>query len=161
MVNLIRPRNFLNFTYENNSTSKSSKYVGFSWSQTDLLSIIHQGTGLTSFLAWIGNHIHHKVWDAITYPFLNFGNGQVILPHTSQIMWLLILFDKINRGISVSTVEYRYTRVQYNMILHTSHQWLGQIYISVLIHKRHPISRTSGRAMGCLLWGVWMKSTML
>ena len=30
--------------------------------------------GLTLILVWISNHIHVKVWDEITYPFLNF-NG--------------------------------------------------------------------------------------
>ena len=30
--------------------------------------------GLTLIPAWISNHIHYKVWDEITYPFLNF-NG--------------------------------------------------------------------------------------
>ena len=33
--------------------------------------------GLTLILAWIGNYIHYKVWDEITYPFLNF-NGWTI-----------------------------------------------------------------------------------
>ena len=28
-------------------------------------------------LTWISNHIHYKVWDEITYPFLNF-NGATI-----------------------------------------------------------------------------------
>ena len=30
--------------------------------------------GLTLIPAWISNHIRYKVWDEITYPFLNF-NG--------------------------------------------------------------------------------------
>ena len=30
--------------------------------------------GLTLIPAWISNYIHYKVWDEITYPFLNF-NG--------------------------------------------------------------------------------------
>ena len=30
--------------------------------------------GLTLIPAWINNYIHYKVWDEITYPFLNF-NG--------------------------------------------------------------------------------------
>ena len=28
--------------------------------------------GLTLILAWISNYIHYKLWDEITYPFLNF-----------------------------------------------------------------------------------------
>ena len=28
--------------------------------------------GLTLILAWISNNIHYKMWDEITYPFLNF-----------------------------------------------------------------------------------------
>ena len=28
--------------------------------------------GLTLILAWISNHMLSKVWDEITYPFLNF-----------------------------------------------------------------------------------------
>ena len=30
--------------------------------------------GLTLISAWISNHVHYKLWDEITYPFLNF-NG--------------------------------------------------------------------------------------
>ena len=33
--------------------------------------------GLTLIPAWISNHIHHKVWDEITYPFLNFNGATV------------------------------------------------------------------------------------
>ena len=33
--------------------------------------------GLTLIPAWISNYIHYKVWDEITYPFLNF-NGATI-----------------------------------------------------------------------------------
>ena len=33
--------------------------------------------GLTLIPAWISNHIHYKMWDEITYPFLNF-NGATI-----------------------------------------------------------------------------------
>ena len=32
---------------------------------------------LTVIPAWISNHIHYKVWDGITYPFLNF-NGAIV-----------------------------------------------------------------------------------
>ena len=34
-------------------------------------------------------------------------------------------------------------------------------WISVCIHKRHPISRPHGRAMACLLWVSWIKLTVL
>ena len=27
--------------------------------------------------AWISNHIHYKMWDEITYPFLNFNSATV------------------------------------------------------------------------------------
>ena len=33
--------------------------------------------GLTLFPAAISNHIHYKVWDEITYPYLNF-NGYTV-----------------------------------------------------------------------------------
>ena len=33
--------------------------------------------GLTLIPAWIGNHMHYKVWDEITYPFLNFNGATV------------------------------------------------------------------------------------
>ena len=33
--------------------------------------------GLTLIPAWICNHIHYKVWDEITYPFLNFNGATV------------------------------------------------------------------------------------
>ena len=33
--------------------------------------------GLTLIPAWICNHIYHKVWDEITYPFLNFNGATV------------------------------------------------------------------------------------
>ena len=33
--------------------------------------------GLTLIPAWISNYIHYKVWDEITYPFLNL-NGYTV-----------------------------------------------------------------------------------
>ena len=33
--------------------------------------------GLTLIPAWIWNHIHYKVWDEITYLFLNFNGATV------------------------------------------------------------------------------------
>ena len=33
--------------------------------------------GLILIPAWISNHIHYKVWDEITYPFLNFNGATV------------------------------------------------------------------------------------
>ena len=53
--------------------------------------------GLTSIPAWISNYFHYKVWDKITYPFLNFNGATVevkewisnfILHFTG--VWLLI-----------------------------------------------------------------------
>ena len=33
--------------------------------------------GLTLIPTWICNHMHHKVWDEITYPFPNFNDAEV------------------------------------------------------------------------------------
>ena len=33
--------------------------------------------GSTLIPAWINNYIHYKVWDEITYPFLNFNGATV------------------------------------------------------------------------------------
>ena len=33
--------------------------------------------GLTLIPAWISNYDHYKVWDEITYPFLNFNGAAV------------------------------------------------------------------------------------
>ena len=33
--------------------------------------------GLTLIPAWISNYIHYKMWDEITYPFLNFNRCTV------------------------------------------------------------------------------------
>ena len=33
--------------------------------------------GLTLIPAWISNYIHYKLWDDITYPFLNFNGATV------------------------------------------------------------------------------------
>ena len=33
--------------------------------------------GLTLILAWISNHMASKMWDEITYPFLNFNGATV------------------------------------------------------------------------------------
>ena len=37
----------------------------------------------------------------------------------------------------------------------------GKIYINGYIHKRHPIARPHGRAMGCPLWGLGWQFTAL
>ena len=49
--------------------------------ETDTHILIHANIsgpfyqhGLTLIPAWISNYIHYKVWDELTYPFLNF-NG--------------------------------------------------------------------------------------
>ena len=34
-------------------------------------------TAATLIPAWISNYIHYKVWDEITYPFLNFNGATV------------------------------------------------------------------------------------
>ena len=41
--------------------------------------------------------------------------------------------------------------MQYIMILHTAMQWQQQNVDRLRIHKRHPISRPYGRAIGCRL----------
>ena len=33
--------------------------------------------GLTLIPVWISNHTHYKVWDEITYPFINFNGATV------------------------------------------------------------------------------------
>ena len=33
--------------------------------------------GLTLIPTWISNYIHYKLWDEITYPFLNFNGASV------------------------------------------------------------------------------------
>ena len=33
--------------------------------------------GLTLIPAWIGNYIHYKEWDEITYPSLNFNSATI------------------------------------------------------------------------------------
>ena len=38
----------------------------------------HQGPLLLTLIpTWISNKIHHKVWDKITYPLLNFNGATV------------------------------------------------------------------------------------
>ena len=54
--------------------------------------------GLTLIPAWITNHLPGKVWDEITYPFLNFNGATVevwewisnIIPHFIMDVLLLI-----------------------------------------------------------------------
>ena len=53
------------------------------WSQFNRASKV-KGTcsifylhGLTLIPAWISNHIQYKVWDEITYSFLNFNGATV------------------------------------------------------------------------------------
>ena len=43
--------------------------------------------GLTVFPAWICNHVHYKVWDEITYPFLNF-NGCTVEVCNRWNLWM-------------------------------------------------------------------------
>ena len=61
----------------------------------------------------------------------------------------------------ICTVEYHYNTIQYT-ILHTAVQKLTRNIIKSLnTNWRHPILRPHGRAMGCLLWGLWRKTTTL
>ena len=59
--------------------------------------------GTTLISAWIGNNIHNKVWDEISYPSPNFNGGTVEVweeinnfTHTLVDMWL-----HIHAGIKV------------------------------------------------------------
>ena len=38
----------------------------------------HTVYAIRRFEAWISNHIHYKVWDEITYPFLNFNGANIL-----------------------------------------------------------------------------------
>ena len=48
--------------------------------------------GLTFITAWISYYIHHKIWDEITYPFINFNRATVevwewisyLIPHFTR-----------------------------------------------------------------------------
>ena len=43
-----------------------------------LMALYHQGPLLLTLIpAWIINHMPSKVWDEITYPFLNFNGATV------------------------------------------------------------------------------------
>ena len=61
----------------------------------------------------------------------------------------------------IYTVKCRYNPVHYSKILHNNCRNSGRITISIRIsirgwaHKRHPISRTDERNMGCVLWQNW------
>ena len=45
--------------------------------------------GLTLIPAWISNYIHYKVWDEITYPFLNFNGAEI---------WMVFFFSIFNNS---------------------------------------------------------------
>ena len=59
------------------------------WGQVTYICIRKQGhrssvvqimachLGLLPFLTWISNYIHYKVWDQITYPFINFNSANI------------------------------------------------------------------------------------
>ena len=64
----------------------------------------------------------------------------------------------ISRG---STVECYHNGVKYKTILHTSLQWLRQNIYQNFNLQTTPISRPSGRAIGCLLWRFRRKLTTL
>ena len=74
------------------------------------------------------------------------------------------------RGSDTSWKQTPVWRVQSGAIMEGSNTtwfWIwcgndwGEICIWCYIHKRHPISRPYGRAMGCLLWGFGWKLTVL
>ena len=51
-----------------------------------------------------------------------------------------------------------YDAFQYNMILHISLKWPKLKYIRVWTHERPRISRSSGQAIGCILWRFLVKN---
>ena len=59
--------------FPRDSEWKGVPYLVFTGKEWDVfvISLDYQGPLL---LTWISNHIHFKLWDEITYPFLNF-NG--------------------------------------------------------------------------------------
>ena len=47
------------------------------WGNASIAWVPFYKHGLTLVPAWISNYIHYKVWDEITYPFLNFNSATV------------------------------------------------------------------------------------
>ena len=76
------------------------------------------------------------------------GSPSVDFPHKGPVMQKVFPCHDI-------TVECCCNMVQYDMILHTPCRNWGRISIRGCIHKRHPIPRPDGRAMGCLSWIFW------
>ena len=60
----------------------------------------------------------------------------------------------------LDTVGCHYNAVQYIIIFYASLQWLRPNINQRMGAQRHPISRPVGRAMGCILWRFWRKSTV-
>ena len=50
------------------------KHTNKNWSRGDF---VQQTYLCVRIFTWISNYIHYKVWDEITYPFLNF-NGTTV-----------------------------------------------------------------------------------
>ena len=67
------PNSNLRIMVTSNNLHGISNYQSIEWSFNHLFRLTTK-EHLWPLATWISNHIHYKVWDEITYPFLNF-NG--------------------------------------------------------------------------------------
>ena len=81
-----------------------------------------------------------------------------LLPETDKRSWLLSMTTKNDIPVQLSAIITRSNIVR--CYINNYRNW-GRISIRCWIHKRHPIPRPNGRAMGCLLWIFVKKLTML
>ena len=49
--------------------------------------------GLTLLQSWIFNYIYHKLWDEITYPFLDFDGASNFIPRFTGFVIIYMCWD--------------------------------------------------------------------
>ena len=87
-------------------------------------------------------------WMPQDWCLVNIGSGNGLVPSG-------------NKALPEPTVETLYSTIYYSKSFIELNFDKSTEYVALWTHKRHPIPRPFGRAMGCLLWVLQQKLTVL
>ena len=82
------------------------------------------------------------------------------LPHVNSVSKWGFCFTNEPKMFNPNAIDSQYIVVEYNTIVTQYEREKVWTLLRLWIHKRHPIPRPYGRAMGHLFWVLWRKDTV-
>ena len=110
------------------------------------------------FIDPLFHHVQYTVCHNFCFLTLKLLDRVILVSKTVHCTGNLLLW---NWSSTIHTVEPLYNTVHYRRYKIYYNIDRCRIWIRLWTHKRHPIPRPYGRAMGCLLWVFWWKTIVL